>query len=253
MGREVKRVDLGFDWPIDKVWQGYLDPNLSHLNECSDCKGSGYNEATARLADDWYDFARTGRKWCYALTQHEVDALVEHHRLYDFTHTWTEENGWQPKDPPIHPTAEQVNAWAQVRFGHDVINRGICVQARAEKMGVYGLCETCDGEGRVWDSPEAEAASAAWNETGPPAGEGWQMWETVSEGSPVSPVFATPEELARWLTENPRGVTADATYEQWLGMIHQGWAVSLVTHVTNGGMAIQSGVAAAAEMAGETD
>ena len=25
----------------------------------------------------------------------------------------------------------------------------------------------------------------------PPIGDGWQVWETVSEGSPVTPVFAT--------------------------------------------------------------
>lgn len=38
----------------------------------------------------------------------------------------------------------------------------------------------------------------------PPSGEGWQVWETVSEGSPVTPVFPTAESLARQLK------TADA-------------------------------------------
>lgn len=33
----------------------------------------------------------------------------------------------------------------------------------------------------------------------PPEGEGWQVWETVSEGSPVSPVFASSEELVAWI------------------------------------------------------
>lgn len=28
-----------------------------------------------------------------------------------------------------------------------------------------------------------------------PTGPGWQVWETVSEGSPATPVFATKEEL----------------------------------------------------------
>lgn len=32
----------------------------------------------------------------------------------------------------------------------------------------------------------------------PPDGEGFQLWETTSEGSPISPVFTTPEELAEW-------------------------------------------------------
>lgn len=32
----------------------------------------------------------------------------------------------------------------------------------------------------------------------PPTGDGWQAWETVSEGSPISPVFATADELVEW-------------------------------------------------------
>ena len=75
----------------------------------------------------------------------------------------------------------------------------------------------------------------------PPAGDGWQMWETVSEGSPVSPVFATPEELARWLADHPVGVTSDCTYEHWLRMIHVGWVPSLVYAP---GMGVASGAAA---------
>ena len=33
-----------------------------------------------------------------------------------------------------------------------------------------------------------------------PHGEGWQLWQTVSDG-PLSPVFATPEELIAWMAE----------------------------------------------------
>lgn len=64
----------------------------------------------------------------------------------------------------------------------------------------------------------------------PPEGEGWQMWEDVTEGSPMSPVFATPEGLAQWLADNGASSFGSdtATYEQWLAMIKQGWAVSMV-------------------------
>jgi len=31
-----------------------------------------------------------------------------------------------------------------------------------------------------------------------PVGDGWQLWQTVSDG-PISPVFATPEELIDWM------------------------------------------------------
>lgn len=39
----------------------------------------------------------------------------------------------------------------------------------------------------------------------PPAGDGWQMWENTTEGSPLSPVFASSGELAAWMAEPERG------------------------------------------------
>ena len=49
----------------------------------------------------------------------------------------------------------------------------------------------------------------------------YQMYETTSEGTPISPVMETPEALARWLADN--GASAfgkmTATYAQWLNMI----------------------------------
>ena len=71
-------------------------------------------------------------------------------------------------------------------------------------------------------------ASNMWKETEPPEGPGWQMWETVSDGSPISPVFKTPEELARYMADNPWGASRGETYEQWLAMIKEGWAPSMV-------------------------
>lgn len=91
MGREVKRVPLDFDWPMEKIWEGYLRDNV----QCPDCKAS-----------------------------------------------------------ELHSTNQ---------------------------------CTTCHGDGMVCDPIE------------PPAGEGWQVWENVSEGSPVTPVFETSEKLATYL------------------------------------------------------
>lgn len=54
------------------------------------------------------------------------------------------------------------------------------------------------------------------------------MYENTSEGTPISPAFETPEELARWLADNNAsafgGMTA--TYEQWLSTCKSGWAPS---------------------------
>ena len=58
----------------------------------------------------------------------------------------------------------------------------------------------------------------------------YQMYETCSEGTPISPVMETPEELARWLADNKASAfgSMTATYEQWLNTIHRGSAISAV-------------------------
>jgi hypothetical protein len=42
-------------------------------------------------------------------------------------------------------------------------------------------------------------AGEDWERQEPPSGEGWQVWETVSEGSPISPVFSSEKELKQYL------------------------------------------------------
>jgi hypothetical protein len=53
----------------------------------------------------------------------------------------------------------------------------------------------------------------------PPTGPGYQLWETTTEGSPQSPVFATLEELAEWCEGNAT-TFADftTTKAEWLKM-----------------------------------
>lgn len=66
----------------------------------------------------------------------------------------------------------------------------------------------------------------------PPKGAGYQLWETVSEGSPISPVFKTPDELANWLTSGEYHNRCDAgtTKAQWLSFINgPGWAPSMIS------------------------
>ena len=49
----------------------------------------------------------------------------------------------------------------------------------------------------------------------------YQMYESTTEGTPISPVMESPEVLARWLTDNKAsaGPYATATYDEWLAMI----------------------------------
>ena len=198
MGRELKRVALDFNWPLNIVWKGYMCPYQSQ--KCTVCDGSGQNPETKKIDDDWYDFAGTGRKWCYNITQDEVDALIEGNRLRDFTHTWNEDDGWVAIDPQPLITAKMINEWAADRgICHDAINCWICVEARAKRLGVFGSCEVCRGEGVIWFNEEIKKLTDEWEGYEPPEGEGWQLWENVSEGSPISPVFDTKEKFIEWL------------------------------------------------------
>lgn len=94
-------------------------------------------------------------------------------------------------------------------------------------------CSCCEGEGKV--RPNIPV----------PEGPAYQMWETVSEGSPISPAFMKPEELAHWLADNKASAMGSetATYEQWLATIKAGWAPSMVIDSKG----LRSGVASMAD------
>jgi hypothetical protein len=143
--------------------------------------------------------------WCHHLAQPDVDALVAAGRLMDFTHTWTREDGWQKIEPPVTPAAAQVNEWSLSGMGHDSINASVAVRARCEREGFDAECPACQGYGSLEAYPGQRAEAEAWERSEPPMGDGWQLWETVSAGSPVSPVFATADGLASWMSDLERG------------------------------------------------
>lgn len=190
--------------------------------------------------------------WSHHLAQADVDALVAAGRLTDFTHRPRTEaqaaalaatgRYWMEESNGYAPTAAEVNEWSIGGMGHDGINSGVCIDARCKREGVPVECATCGGKGSRWDSEEAEATAEAWEREEPPPGDAYQIWETVSEGSPVSPAFATAEELAEWMVANDDSITRDTTREQWLAFINgPGWAPSLIGEAGKG---LRSGVAA---------
>lgn len=66
------------------------------------------------------------------------------------------------------------------------------------------------------------------------------MYEDTSEGTPISPAFKTPEELAQWLVDNNASAFGDSTasYEGWLRVAKGGFAPSMIctpqTGIVNG-------------------
>ncbi len=169
------------------------------------------------------------QRWQHHLNDDDVAALLADNRLMDFTHTHVRGEGWLKREDAPVPTAREVNEWSLVGMGHDSINQWVVVKAECERLGADSVCPTCKGEGHTWSSEEAKQRAESWEREDPPVGEGYQLWETVSEGSPISPVFATPEELASWLVDNPHGIDEGTTFEQWMAFIAgPGWAPSFV-------------------------
>ena len=286
--RTLKRVPLDFSLPFKKVWKGYINPN-SGPSTCNLCDGSGLNAVTNQISEDFYDNNGFGmrwrydygfdpegkpaarppwrtlgesRAWCNNITQDEVQALIDRGRLMNFTHEWTHEKGWKPKQWPTPgfwcpvckiavpqlsaehltahctlcdvemlllagddkrlqhvPTPVEVNEWNQRGMGHDGINRWILIETRAKRLGVYGKCPDCKEKGTTRLPRKLKKKHNGWKEFEPPTGPGYQLWETCSEGSPISPVFASAEELADWCADNATILGNEKTSrENWLEM-----------------------------------
>jgi hypothetical protein len=107
-----------------------------------------------------------------------------------------------------------------------------------EKLNAEGLQAAIDYFGRA---PDENDYMPRWK---PEERTHFMMYESTSEGTPISPAFAAPEELARWLADTGASAFAGQTapYEAWLRVALGGYAPSAI--MTNGTM--QSGVEALA-------
>jgi hypothetical protein len=193
VGREIRRVPANFDWEIGKTWEGFLNPYSDHIRKCDDCGGIGYNEATKELYDTFYDSHHNGVTWEYRfedgravellgvtkrwqnqLTQDEYDALIESRGF---------------KNPPPLEEFNRRNCHPTRGYNFDACDMHLMVRTRAQRLGVYGHCPKCKGSGSYWESEAWKALGEAWKEIPVPTGDWWQVWETVSEGSPITPAF----------------------------------------------------------------
>jgi hypothetical protein len=122
------------------------------------------------------------------------------------------------------PRAEEVNT-VEARGGlngHDAIDRWTLIETRAKRLGVWGKCHFCRGKGEIQPPRKKKKAYKKWHSYEPPTGDGYQLWETVSEGSPITPVFETMELLAVWcsIAEN-LGDRRPIPEGKWLEMFRE--------------------------------
>lgn len=239
MGREIKRVPLSFNWPKDKTWEGYMNPHYKgHCSNCPDCKGRGSTTASQRLED-----------LVSLLMLSSDDAMRGKAHPYFAQAPLCDTQGIAVSKDIVELTAGLAGRKPVGPFGHDSCDKWSATKAIIRAAGLkksWGVCQRCNGEGSLWDNKESQLKAARWRRKEPPKGKGYQLWETVSEGSPISPVFALPEELADWLVSSPdykwRGNDQGTTKEQWLKFIQgPGWAPSLIFSEGK----IQTGVQAA--------
>lgn len=54
MSRYIRRVPLGFDWPLGERWHGFLRPDRFDEAPCEPCESRGYSPAARYLYDLWY-------------------------------------------------------------------------------------------------------------------------------------------------------------------------------------------------------
>jgi hypothetical protein len=227
MGRELRRVPLDFDWPIDKIWEGYVTPEELRSTQCPACLGSGLTEARR-----WVDhIARM-----LLMLDDDLNDQARGRPLHPYlANCW----GWGGADTRPSPDIAELGLGLAGRrdsgpFGHDSIDAWRATEKIISAAGLdtnWGRCPACEGQGYTYRDAAHEAAAEEWEPTDPPTGEGWQVWETVSEGSPITPVFSSAADLIDHL------VNVGAWDKQWSReaaeafVNHDAWAPSLmVTH-----------------------
>lgn len=229
----MKRVPLDFDWPQGRVWKGFLNPYEGC--KCPWCydeeqRGSyGYTRVARAYEKTWYGLYcgqyvanpyHPDRRYCpqakpYAMERWEYDFIVA-----DDKRLRQQFFGCDKSEVPPY---EELKEWL-LRNGlfhrHDAIFVSMMTDEYCRRNGYESTCPHCGGSGLVWQTDEVKRLHEAWEPIEPPTGEGYQLWETTSEGSPKSPVFATFDALCEWCADNAT-TFADykATKEEWAKML----------------------------------
>jgi hypothetical protein len=208
MSRNLKRVPLDFAWPIDKVWDGYINPHGA--KNCASCQGRG---------------ATAGGQWLEAIVQLLMIAGEDsrRRRLHPYLSSLMNRPDVFMPSSDLGELTVGLAGRDVGPFGHDAIDRWTAQKKIVKAAGLpkdWGVCQYCDGHG---SDPDAAKAAKDWTRTEPPAGDGYQLWEDCSEGSPVSPVFPTLDDLCAWAEGHATTFGSQrATAAEWKRMLEDG-------------------------------
>ena len=253
MGRTLKRVPLDFVWPLKKLWGGYVNPYYKPCPEdgltCFNGQSGGreWLEVLLRLLTLAAEEAQyTGDLEAQRRFQ-KHGRIWPHPYLQDLP-TKPQHVVWAPAQPSERPSMVPLSVTTLPltadlldlvkRLGGEgpdrVLGFGSGTTWRIEKKllelagldhETWGICPVCHGE-RL--DPAMKQAHDEWRPTEPPTGVGYQLWETTSEGSPLSPVFPTLKELCAYAEDNcstfGSNYTSAAEWERMLAedfVVHQ--------------------------------
>lgn len=247
MGRELYRVPLDFDWPLNKPWSGFINP---HYKPCPEDQktcfhgitaGALWLETVTRLMCMIAEDARTVQG--NGMPPHPYLTSMGSKPTYDVPAYVTE--GLEPgraRMAAVYRYCERrTDAEAMIRPSNDFLQimDGLLGAPESpagfdsyrdyklyfkllETAGLpkgWGTCPVCKGDHL---DPAVADVYHAWTRTPPPSGSGWQLWETVSEGSPISPVFETQEFFIQYLVQQGYSLQAATAFSE------EGWAPSMV-------------------------
>lgn len=89
----------------------------------------------------------------------------------------------------------------------ELVARAPFLTEDAPKSGRVSVCDQCytHNKGKCLETADYcvfnEQNRAIWHQE-PPEGEGYQLWETTTEGSPLSPVFPSLDALCAWAADH---------------------------------------------------
>lgn len=256
MSRELRRVPLDFDWPLNKPWKGYIN---NHYKKCPDCEcgnspAGEWLKSIVRILscagedgryseEEQEELRRRGRTIPHPYLAHletaptqripraemdRINAIEDRHeRNRVYFQAVARHNKLLPLTRELTQLTEGLAGRPISFLGHDACDQYVMMKKIVVAAGLddetWGICPTCKGTG---EDPATKEASEAWERTHPPEGEGYQLWETVSEGSPISPVFASKKKFIDYLCDQGYSWEAAANF------VEKGWAPSMM--ISNG-------------------
>lgn len=232
MGRHCKRVPLDFSWPMNTLWIGYRNPYQGM--DCPYCK-NGYSEKAQAIKAECYPHIKGDyysvpnpykERACYNphakehnMTQDEVDYFMSKQHKVTIEQVNRVMASQFPDAEKITPEIFSKLSLIIFDFTYGLDHR--MIDYHSEKEGWNPYCPHCHGEAVLFLNEEIKRLHEEFEWVEPPTGEGYQIWEDTSEGSPITPVFKTAEELAEYCERE--GVSWFGSYtakkENWLRLI----------------------------------